>query len=327
MVHPMIEPIAQCTPALTSINSKTDDAPWEQYRRPYVRDLAYVLACPDVLTEWLDFAPHQNNALIAVHNTSFWQAQFEEYRTRLAELDTTTAYQQLTRYLLTRPSPRRLGFHFEGLLSFWLTDGYAHGLHSYEMLASNVQLFQGKQTVGELDLILYNHEEELTEHWELAIKFFMGSYPFAPSSWVGINSNDNLQRKMIHMQTKQFCTVWVDTDNHGRVKIDKRYAVIKGRFFLPISTTEFDYPDWLAPSFPMHRWCDNQDKASLATLNMATLRQAHYVEWFTKRSFYDERQAQLSWSEAELPVTGLYFRADKPLVIYPRQRDRMDSKP
>ena len=41
-------------------NYLIDDAPWEAYQRPYVRDLAYVLACPNVLTEWLDFAPHQN---------------------------------------------------------------------------------------------------------------------------------------------------------------------------------------------------------------------------------------------------------------------------
>ena len=309
-----------------STHSK-NNAPWEQFKRPYVRDLAYVLVCPNVLTKWLDFAPHQNNSPISVHNASFWQAQFDAYQERLNELDNTTAYQELTRYLLTRPSPRRLGFHFEGLLSFWLTDGYAHGLHCYEVLASNVQLYQGKQTIGELDLILYNHNEDSTEHWELAIKFFMGSAPFAPENWVGINSNDNLERKMTHMQTKQFCSVWVDTDtdteNHGRVKIDKRYAVIKGRFFLPINTdlSEFVYPDWLASDFPMHRWCDEQDTSNLATLDTSNLRQATYVEWFTKRDFYDERLPSIAWVEEELPATGLYFEGDKRVVICPRYKD------
>ena len=314
----MPEPTAQ-----PSFSHSKNNAPWEQFKRPYVRDLAYVLACPDVLTKWLDFAPHQNNSPISVHSASFWQAQFTAYYERLNELDNTTAYQELTRYLLTRPSPRRLGFHFEGLLSFWLTDGYAHGLHCYEVLASNVQLYQGKQTIGELDLILYNHQDKLTEHWELAIKFFMGSAPFASENWVGINSNDNLERKMTHMQTKQFCTVWVDTAAHGRVKIDKRYAVIKGRFFLPINTdlSEFVYPDWLASDFPMHRWCDEQDNVNLATLNMSHLRQATYVEWFTKRDFYDERLPSIAWVDNELPATGLYFEGDKRVVICPRYKD------
>ncbi len=306
--------------------SLMEHAPWEEYRRPYVRDLAYALACPDVLTKWLDFAPHQNTHIVSVHNPEFWQAQYSAYRERLVELDTTNAYQQLTRYLLSRPSPNRLGFHFEGLLSFWLEDGFARKLHPYETLASNVQLFSGKQTTGELDLILYNHEEKLTEHWELAIKFFMGSIPFKPENWVGINSNDNLQRKMTHMQTKQFCTVSVDTEKHGQVTIDQRYAVIKGRFFLPINTNNFIYPSWLTTSFPMHEWCDKADSASLSTIDINALRSAHYIEWFGKRDFYDGRQPQSSSAANDILKTGLYFEGDRPIVIYPDQYNQTGEK-
>ena len=317
----MSEPIAQPTST-----RPIDDAPWERYKRPYVRDLAYALACPNVLTQWIDFAPQENTHAISVHSARFWQVQFEAYKQRLTELDTTTDYQELTRYLLKRPSPNRLGFHFEGLISFWLEDGFARKLHLYETIANNIQLFNGKQTTGELDLILYNHGENLVEHWELAIKFFMGSAPFAPENWVGINSNDNLQRKMTHMQTKQFRTVWVDTEKHGQVKIDKRYGVIKGRFFLPINTTNFNYPSWLAPSFPMHKWCDKDDKLNLATLDIRALRAAHYIEWFTRRDCYDGRQSPLTNSETDIPKTGLYFKGDKPIVIYPKLRNTSDDK-
>lgn len=302
------------------------DAPWDVYQRPYVRDLAYVLVCPNVLTEWLDFAPYQNTHTVSVHSAHFWQQQFEAYQQRLEELDSTNAYQALTRYLLKRPSPNRLGFHFEGLLSFWLEDGFARKLHPYETLANNVQLYNGKQTVGELDLILYNHAENLVEHWELAIKFFMGSAPFDPENWVGINSNDNLQRKMTNMQTKQFRTVWIDTKNHGQVKINKRYGVIKGRFFLPINTHNFTYPSWLAPSFPIHKWCDSNDMTSLATIDINALRAAHYIEWFTRRDCYDGRQPQVAWSNDALPTTGLYFEGHSPIVIYPEQRDKTHDK-
>ena len=317
----MSESIAQ--PTSTRL---INDAPWEAYQRPYVRDLAYVLACPNVLTKRLDVAPYQNTHAISVHSASFWQQQFAGYQQRLKELDTTNDYQALTRYLLTRPSPNRLGFHFEGLLSFWLEDGYARKLHPYETLANNVQLFNGKQTTGELDLILYNHAENLVEHWELAIKFFMGSAPFAPENWVGINSNDNLQRKMTHMQTKQFRTVWVDTENHGQVKIGKRYGVIKGRFFLPINTCNFTYPSWLSPSFPIHEWCDKYDTSTLATLDIRALRAAHYIEWFTRRDFYDGRQSPLNNSKNDILKTGLYFAGDRPIVIYPKLRDGVEDK-
>ena len=294
-------------------------APWEAYRRPFVRDLAYVLACPNVLTTWLDFAPHQTTHKVAIHSAAFWQQQYAAYEPRLKELDSTNAYQSLTRYLLKRPSPNRLGFHFEGLLSFWLEDGFARKLHPYETLANNVQLYNGKQTTGELDLILYNHEDNLVEHWELAIKFFMGSAPFAPLNWVGINSNDNLQRKMTHMQTKQFRTVWVETKIHGQVKIDKRYGVIKGRFFLPMNIANFVYPHWLTPSFPMHEWCDKADNATLATIDVTALRAAHYIEWFSKRDFYDNRLLPLIYSENGVLRIGLYFEGDRPIVIYPKK--------
>ncbi|WP_372844488.1 DUF1853 family protein [Psychrobacter sp.] len=303
-----------------------DYAPWGAYQRPYVRDLAYVLACPNVLTKWLDFAPHQNTHPISVHNAAFWQMQFEAYKQRLEELDTTSAYQALTRYLLKRPSPNRLGFHFEGLLSFWLEDGFARRLHPYETLAHNVQLYNGKQTTGELDLILYNHEEKLTEHWELAIKFFMGSAPFEPINWVGINSNDNLQRKVTHMQTKQFRTVWIDTEKHGQIKIDKRYGVIKGRFFLPINIKSFSHPHWLTASFPIHEWCDKGDKLNLATIDRSTLRVAHYIEWFSKRDFYDDRLSPRINPENDTLKIGLYFASDRPIVIYSKLHAKAADK-
>ena len=330
----MPEPTALPLPTLSNHSGISDDAPWEQYQRPYVRDLAFALACPNVLTHWIDCTDNENNdrshdkssTEISVHSADFWHALYKAYQGRLVELDSTNAYQTLTRYLLARPSPNRLGFHFEGLLSFWLTDGFAHGYHPYEILASNVQLYCGKQTSGELDLVLYNHQSKLTEHWELAIKFFMGSAPFAPVNWVGINSNDNLQRKMTHMQTKQFCTLCVDTKNHGQVKIDKRYAVIKGRFFLPITHIDFTYPDWFTPSFPLHRWLaapnsqNNQaDQISEIVQKQArtnnitelltdvvAIRQAHYIEWFTQRNFYNKEDNKVSPNIATLQQ-GLYF--------------------
>ncbi|WP_352337200.1 DUF1853 family protein [Psychrobacter sp. 16-MNA-CIBAN-0192] len=334
----MSEPTALPLPTLSNHSNISDDAPWEQYQRPYVRDLAFALACPNVLTHWIDFTDNENDdgshnkssvnstdkstAEISVHSADFWNAQYKAYQERLEILDSTNAYQVLTRYLLARPSPSRLGFHFEGLLSFWLTDGFTYGYHPYEILASNVQLYCGKQTSGELDIVLYNHQEKLTEHWELAIKFFMGSAPFAPVNWVGINSNDNLQRKMTHMQTKQFRTLAVDTKNHGNVIIDKRYAVIKGRFFSPITLTEFHRPDWLSPTFPQHRWYDSRDSAHLAHINMSRLRRARYIEWFTQRACYDD--AILTpplWQPHSLPQTGQYFDGSTPLVIYPRYQN------
>ncbi|PNK61263.1 DUF1853 family protein [Psychrobacter sp. FDAARGOS_221] len=276
-----------------------NDTPWEAYRRPFVRDLAFALACPDALKRWQSPEPNLASPPIFVHEPSFWQSQFQRYAQRLQQLDNTNAYQDLTRYLMSRPSPYRLGFHFEGLIHFWLEDGYRLGLHPYEVVAHNVQLYNGMQTTGELDFILRNHDTDQIEHWELAIKFYLGSAPYDYVNWVGINSRDNLERKLIHMQSKPFRSVWVDLDGYHKIKIDKRYVVLKGRFFQPAHQSSdqatdraFVRPEWLNDSFPMHRWHRLHNRSDWEALHQDTLdkealRPAHYIEWFTQRHFYD----------------------------------------
>lgn len=276
--------------------------PWYQYKRPFVRDLAFALACPDVLTHWVSPNANLVSPEIRVHQSDFWQRQYAIYAERLHQLDTTTAYQDLTRYLMSRPSPYRLGFHFEGLIHFWLEDGYQLNLHPYEVVAHNVQLYNGAQTTGELDFILRNQETDEIEHWELAVKFYLGSPPYDFAHWVGINSRDTLERKLTHMQTKPFRSVWVDLDFYEKVKIDKRYVVMKGRFFQP-KAAQGRRPEWLNDSFPLHLWHSISNTADFKALDADDLRPTHYIEWFTARPFYNASYltaASPRQSEAEL---------------------------
>ncbi len=316
--------------------------PWHHYKRPFVRDLAFALACPDALTHWvlphvaatelaskisltndLNLADKAAPPNILVHDNDFWRRQYHHYRPRLQVLDSSPHYQQLTKYLMQRPSPYRLGFHFEGLIHFWLEDGYRLGLHPYEVLAHNVQLYQGKQTTGELDFILRDTETDAVEHWEVAIKFYLGSPPYQLKNWVGMNRKDNFARKMQHMQDQQFRATKVDLDGYHEVDIDKRYVVIKGRFFecasqpygvttkattdaglvspspsspLPSSPqSPKPRPVWLNADFPLHQWYSVNNELDLQPFNqsaqtaslMGTLRPAHYIERFTYRPFYD----------------------------------------
>lgn len=261
--------------------------PWLQFKRPFVRDLAFALACPDVLKQWISPDPNIVSPEISVHQPDFWLTHYHNYADRLSQLDNSNAYQDLTRYLMSRPSPYRLGFHFEGLIHFWLEDGFRLGTHPYEVIAHNVQLYSGMQTTGELDFILRNHDNQQVEHWELAIKFYLGSAPYQHfDNWVGINAKDTLKRKLIHMQTKPFRSVWIDLDFYRKIKIDKRYVVMKGRFFKD-SDSKQPNPDWLNATFPTHFWHQIEDRDDFESLEMPALRPAHYIEWFTNRPFYD----------------------------------------
>ena len=324
--------------------------PWLQYKRPFVRDLAFALACPDVLQQWVSPDPNLVSPPISVHHPQFWLNHYQKYAERLAQLDNSPAYQDLTRYLMSRPSPYRLGFHFEGLIHFWLEDGYRLGIHGYQVLAHNVQLYNGMQTTGELDFIIKNHQSNEVEHWELAIKFYLGSAPYDQfANWVGINARDTLQRKLIHMQTKPFRSVWIDLDFYQKIKIDKRYVVIKGRFFKRFDNNE-PSPEWLNESFPTHFWHQINNQEDFEALQMPKLRPAHYIEWFTHRPFYDaefltqstvttldphlakdelrRRRNRLSqWPYVPLELididTNLYINQGNPVVLVRDSKKRM----
>ena len=123
---------------------------------------------------------------------------------------------------------------------------------------------------------------------------------------------------MTHMQTKQFNSVWIDTKDHGRLRIDKRFAIIKGRFFLPYACTDFVRPDWMTADFPLHRWYERDNDEALAHLAARQPCHARYVEWFTRRDFYAAQQADV----LETPRTGLYFVDDIPVVIHRQYQER-----
>jgi len=78
---------------------------------------------------------------------------------------------------------------------------------NYKMLHENVQVKEGKVTIGELDFILQNSKTDKILHLEIAYKFYL----FDPSissndfeNWVGPNRNDSLAKKLQKLKSRQF---------------------------------------------------------------------------------------------------------------------------
>lgn len=67
----------------------------------------------------------------------------------------------------------------------------------YRIIAQEVQLREGKQTVGAIDFLL-RHKEQ-TEHWEVAIKFYL----LKEGLWYGPDSRDRLDIKLARMLDHQ----------------------------------------------------------------------------------------------------------------------------
>ena len=193
---------------------------WQNYHHPHVRNLAWVLSSPALLSYLPNF--HQP---LTVLDDDFWQQHYQNYIPKLQALDLNP--QPLTDFL-TQHKNHRLGYYFEYLLLFWLQD---KNFHSFELIKHRATLFEGKTTIGELDFLLKNQATGKIEHWEVAIKFYLGHPPLNDAlCWLGANDNDSFGRKLEHLAQKQFRYA-----SYQEYEIEQRCLVVKGRLFYPSS--------------------------------------------------------------------------------------------
>ncbi|BDM24095.1 MULTISPECIES: DUF1853 family protein [Pseudomonas] len=158
-------------------------------RRPAVRDLAWTLLSPALLS-----APPcpQRHPLAG----SAWVGDPQRLHDWLRALD---ADDLPLRDWLAKITSRRLGLYYEGLWQFALAQ--APGV---ELLASNLAIRAGGRTLGELDILL--RDGEGTHHLELAIKLYLGPTVDDgrdPAHWLGPGCHDRLGSKLAHLAGHQ----------------------------------------------------------------------------------------------------------------------------
>ncbi|GLQ71895.1 hypothetical protein GCM10007932_12550 [Vibrio penaeicida] len=69
----------------------------------------------------------------------------------------------------------------------------------YRLLEEEIQLQQDGRTLGAIDFILENHDNQTIEHWEVAIKFYL----LHNTLWYGPNAKDRLDLKLDRMLSHQ----------------------------------------------------------------------------------------------------------------------------
>lgn len=160
-----------------------------QLRHPEVRDLAWVILAPPMLsqTPW-----PQRHPLAG----SDWVQAPQQLERWLIELD---HHSQPLQHWLALATTRRLGRYYERLWQFAVQ--HAPGV---ELLAANLPIRLGGHTLGELDLLL--RDRDGIHHLELAIKLYLGPQHADgtdPAQWLGPGSNDRLDRKLKHFTQHQ----------------------------------------------------------------------------------------------------------------------------
>ena len=143
----------------------------------------------------------------------------------------------------------RLGKYFELLWLYWLQ----HNLR-YRLLYANLPVRDQGRTLGEFDFLVEDRETGKTLHWEVAVKFYLGTGDTRQAChWWGPGRRDRLDIKTQHLLNHQSSLSRLPPaktclDTLG-IQVDDTWALMKGRLFYPAG---LDTPA-PAGSFPGHQ--------------------------------------------------------------------------
>lgn len=264
--------------------------PWQQ---PQVRDLAWLLGSPPLLPAP---GPWPTDDGICWPDAGFWQQQLALARPWLDQLERSPD-------VLTRSWPatrdHRLGHYAEHLLACWLS--WPDNPH-YRLLARNLPIDRDGRRFGEADFLLEHKPSGRIEHWELAVKFYLG---LDNGCWLGPGQRDRLDLKLQRLRLHQLRLPL-------RPRPDVRLCLLKGRLFppahrlSPVTTpcwwsltalmADSDYRDWRWLPLPKTAWLAPLSRAALAQARAQARPLADLASWLV-----DDNRALLvlAWDAQE----------------------------
>jgi hypothetical protein len=224
---------------------------WRRWRQAAVRDLAWVLASPPLL------APSRQQLASGVRvrwlNSAWSERAFQASTDWLQALDRHPA--PLLEALSRRRDPR-LGSYFETLLAFWLA---WPGNPLYRLVAHNLPVRARNLTLGELDFLVEDRLGGGLQHWEVAVKFYLGVAPGgALENWIGPGRQDRLDLKVRRLLDHQL-TLPSRPEGSGLLRhlglpTPAPVCLLKGRLFYPPGVSRTDWAPAAAEPGHLQGW-------------------------------------------------------------------------
>lgn len=195
-----------------------------------VDDLYWMLSSPSLL--------RVEEPTYRTFDDAWFLNQTEKFKPHFAKLRSNPA--PLVEHL-SHLKTYRLGAYFEQLIRYWLNHN-----ERYECVEQNLIIRENKQTLGEFDFIVFDHEKQQFCHWEIALKFYLGVGNInCLRHWHGPNKKDRLDIKFQHLCDKQIQLSMLPAAksylNKKGIVIKERVIWIKGRLFYPVYKTTQDF--------------------------------------------------------------------------------------
>ena len=176
--------------------------------------------------------------------------------------------EHLVGFLQTEPPAHRVGRYFEQLIHYWLQH-----VREVEVVATGLQLKDGKITVGEIDF-LYRDETGTLVHCEASVKYFLCAPGSEPSEFPGPNARDSFEAKTTKLFDKQLMSSVDRVDDVG-----DRHGLVKGMIFYHHDEAEISSPHRLSKDHVRGRWLRASELHSLesAHTSFAIVQKPHWL--------------------------------------------------
>ena len=191
----------------------------KNYKNLSVRHLAWCL-----FSEPMAFLEHTPALTIEPSQDLLdWLSELDQHPERLEDY-------------LDRHNRVLLGSYFECLWQFFFQYN-----PQWQLLGHHIQVIDAKQTLGELDIIAHNLNDQCEYHVELAVKFYL-KHPNKLGNdlqdWLGPQSHDRLDLKLNKLNHKQFPFLYnpvtqSQLKEKGLPNKPEQRLVIKGYLFEP----------------------------------------------------------------------------------------------
>ncbi|MEH6475783.1 MAG: DUF1853 family protein, partial [Sneathiella sp.] len=198
---------------------------------------------------------------------------------------------------------------------FWLSN-----LPSVSLISSNLQVFRGTRTIGEIDVI-FEHEKRMF-HWEMAVKFYLniGSGRQA-SHFVGPRLKEALDVKLTRIFDHQIPLIEVPETRELlaalHVKEVVSSAMMKGVLFQPLPgppTQKTSLPSEISNTCQSGFWVTLKNLNRVASQGFTHFLILSKAQWFTS-FYYPDEVVSGDVTALEKSATELLKSANTPIMV------------